>query len=240
MNWPEYGAILFDLDGVLTPTAEVHMTAWGEMFNEYLATVTDPGADASPYTSSDYFQFVDGKPRYEGVRDFLASRGITLPHGDPGDGPDEPTVCGLGNRKNVTFTTILARDGVTPYPGSVALLDTLAGLQIPLAVVSSSANATAVLAAAGLTDRFVTVVDGRVAAEKGLPGKPRPDTYEFAARECGVETTAAVVVEDAVSGVQAGAAGDFALVLGVDRGVGADVLRGEGADLVVADLGELA
>ncbi|MBM6400611.1 HAD-IA family hydrolase [Phycicoccus sp. MQZ13P-5] len=245
MAWSERSAVLFDLDGVLTPTAEVHMAAWAEMFGAYLAGVDTgrpgfEGADTSPYTDADYFAHVDGKPRYEGVADLLAARGITLPAGSPEDPPDAETVCGLGNRKNDAFTTVLERDGVRPYPGSVALLDHLRDLGVPLAVVSSSANAPAVLAAAGLTDRFVTVVNGRVAAALGLPGKPAPDTFLHAATACGAAPAEAVVVEDAVSGVRAGAAGAFGLVVGVDRGAGEDALRAAGADLVVADLGDLA
>lgn len=243
--WREHAAVLFDLDGVLTPTAEVHMAAWSEMFNAFLSGIDShragfERADTSPYTDADYFDHVDGKPRYEGVADLLASRGITLPQGSPDDPPSAETVCGLGNRKNDAFTEVLERDGVRPYPGSVALLDRLRDLGVPLAVVSSSANAPAVLAAAGLSDRFVTVVDGRVATRLGLPGKPAPDTFLHAARECGAAPDAAVVVEDAVSGVRAGAAGAFGLVVGVDRGAGEQALLDAGADLVVPDLGDLA
>lgn len=243
--WRDHAAVLFDLDGVLTPTAEVHMAAWAEMFGTFLAGI-DSGragfeqADTSPYTDADYFAHVDGKPRYEGVADFLASRGIILPQGSPDDPSSAETVCGLGNRKNDAFTAVLERDGVAPYPGSVALLDHLRDLGVPLAVVSSSANAPAVLAAAGLADRFLTVVDGRVAAALGLPGKPAPDTFLHAAGECGATPATSVVVEDAVSGVRAGAAGDFGLVIGVDRGAGEQALTDAGADLVVADLGILA
>ncbi len=245
MAWHAHEAVLFDLDGVLTPTAVVHMAAWAQMFGDFLAGVDrrSPGledADTSPYTDDDYYAHVDGKPRYEGVADFLASRRITLAEGSPADPPSAETVCGLGNRKNDAFTAVLERDGVAPYPGSVALLDHLRDLGVPLAVVSSSANAPAVLAAAGLTDRFVTVVDGRVAAALSLPGKPEPDTFLHAARECGAAPGAAVVVEDAVSGVRAGAAGEFGLVIGVDRGAGEPALREAGADIVVDDLGDLA
>jgi beta-phosphoglucomutase family hydrolase len=237
--WQEHDAVLFDLDGVLTPTAEVHMRAWAEMFTAFLATWEDPSADTSPYTDADYFAHVDGKPRYDGVRDLLAARGIHLPEGQPADPPEAETVCGLGNRKNDAFNVVLARDGVTPYPGSVALLDVLRDQGMPLAVVSSSANAPAVLAAAGLAGRFVTVVDGRVASALGLAGKPAPDTFIHAAKECGAAPAGAVVVEDAVSGVRAGAAGRFGLVIGVDRGAGAEALTTAGADIVVRDLGDL-
>ena len=240
VTWSAHDAVLFDLDGVLTPTAEVHMRAWAEMFSAFLGSWHDPAADTSPYTDADYFAHVDGKPRYDGVRDLLEARGIRLPEGDPGDPPDADTVCGLGNRKNDAFNVVLERDGVTPYPGSVALLDALRALGMPLAVVSSSANAPAVLAAAGLSDRFVTVVDGRVARDLGLAGKPAPDTFVHAATACGATPQRSVVVEDAVSGVRAGAAGGFGLVIGVDRGAGAEVLTAAGAHLVVSDLGDLA
>jgi beta-phosphoglucomutase family hydrolase len=240
VTWSDHDAVLFDLDGVLTPTAQVHMRAWAEMFNAFLATWQDSAADTSPYTDDDYFAHVDGKPRYDGVRDLLTARGIRLPEGTPGDTPDQDTVCGLGNRKNDAFNLVLERDGVSPFPGSVALLDHLRDLAMPLAVVSSSANAPAVLEAAGLSGRFVTVVDGRVATELGLPGKPAPDTFVHAAHACGTTPARSVVVEDAVSGVRAGAAGGFALVIGVDRGAGAQTLTDAGAHLVVGDLGELA
>ena len=239
--WSDYDAVLFDLDGVITPTAEVHMRAWAEMFNEFLteyaATGPAEGADTSAYTDADYFAHVDGKPRYDGVRDFLSARGMVLPEG----GQDEdsgPTVRGLGDRKNDAFNHVLERDGVIAYPGSVALLDHLRDRGTPLAVVSSSANAPAVLVAAGLADRFATVVDGRVAGELGLKGKPAPDTFLHAATVLGATPARAVVLEDAVSGVRAGRAGDFGLVVGVDRGAGVGTLTEAGADMVVADLAD--
>ena len=199
----------------------------------------DGEADLSPYTDADYFAHVDGKPRYDGVRDFLVSRGIDLPEGSSDDAPSTVTVRGLGNRKNDAFNAVLERDGVTAYAGSVRLLDHLRDLGTPLGVVSSSANAPAVLDAAGLADRFATVVDGRVAGELGLPGKPAPDTFVHAADVLGVPVQESVVLEDAVSGVRAGAAGHFGLVIGVDRGAGEAVLEGAGANLVVDDLGDL-
>jgi beta-phosphoglucomutase family hydrolase len=244
LDWREYAAVLFDLDGVVTPTAEVHMRAWAEMFNAFLTEYRDGGApdgvDTSPYTDADYFAHVDGKPRYDGVRDFLAARGITLSEGEGDDAaPDSgPTVRGLGDRKNDEFNHVLERDGVTAYPGSVALLDHLRELGTPLAVVSSSANAPAVLEAAGLADRFDTVVDNKVAHELGLAGKPAPDTFVHAATELGATPATSVVLEDAVSGVRAGRAGDFALVIGVDRGAGATTLTEAGADVVVSDLAD--
>ena len=255
-------AALFDLDGVLTPTAEVHMRAWSRMFNDFMTARRPPSGtgptsgsdptsgsgptpgsgsveDLRPYSEADYFEHVDGKPRYDGVRDFLASRGIALPLGDPSDPPEAETVCGLGNRKNVSFAHVLVTEGVQPYPGSVQLLDYLAAAGVAVAVVSSSQNADAVLTAAGLRDRFEVVVDGNLARAKGLPGKPAPDTYTYAAVALGVPSERSVVFEDAVSGTAAGRAGTFGLVVGVDRGVGAQALLDSGADLVVNDLAEL-
>ncbi len=236
--WSDYAAVLFDLDGVITPTAVVHMRAWAEMFNEFLNqyAAVHPDADTSPYVDADYFAHVDGKPRYDGVRDFLSSREINLPEDGPAD--SGPTVRSLGDRKNDAFNHVLERDGVTAYPGSVALLDHLRDLGLPLAVVSSSANAPAVLDAAGLSDRFATVVDGRVARELDLAGKPAADTFLHAATALGATPAKAVVLEDAVSGVRAGRAGAFGLVVGVDRGAGPEALTEAGADMVVTDLAE--
>ena len=210
------------------------MHAWADMFSDYLA-----GRGAAPYTEQDYYAHLDGRPRYDGVAALLASRGIELPWGDPDDPPDADTVCGLGNRKNDAFGQVLARDGVQAYPGSLELMDTLGARGTRMAIVSSSANAPDVLRAAGILDRFDTVVDGAVARRRHLRGKPEPDTFADAADELGVPPRRSVVVEDAVSGVQAGAAGDFAYVVGVDRGAGAETLRWHGADVVVSDLGEL-
>lgn len=237
-SWDDVDAALFDLDGVVTPTAEVHMRAWAEMFNAFLQAY-DGAGDRAPYTDADYFAHVDGKPRYDGVRDFLGSRDIDLPEGSSEDPASAETVRGLGNRKNDAFNEVLARDGVVAYPGSVALLDHLRDRGMPLAVVSSSVNAPAVLEAAGLSDRFRTVVSGKVAEELGLPGKPAPDTFQHAADVLGVPHARAVVLEDAVSGVRAGAAGGFAAVIGVDRGAGHRTLSDAGATVVVSDLDEL-
>ena len=237
MNWDDYDAVLFDLDGVLTPTAEVHMRAWRDLFVDFL---TKRGLVDRPYLESDYFDHIDGKPRYDGVRSMLASRGITLADGDPSDGPDVETVCGLGNRKNAFFTAVLTGDGVDPYPGSVVLLDFLAARGVAMAVVSSSRNAPAVLEAAGLAERFEVVVDGALASREGLAGKPSGATYVYAAERLGAPVERTVVFEDALSGVEAGRDGGFGLVVGVDRGVGADRLQQAGADLVVTDLAELA
>jgi beta-phosphoglucomutase family hydrolase len=229
---PDFDAVLFDLDGVLTPTAEVHKHAWAALFGRYLA---DRGVEPA-YRDEDYYAHIDGKPRYEGVRDLLASRGLELPWGSPGDSPGAATVAGLGNRKNAVFTQILEDDGVTPYPGTRSVLDALAAAGKRLAVVSSSQNARAVLAAAGLLADFPVVVDGLVAAERGIAGKPAPDTFAFAAAQLGVPDARAVVVEDAVAGVAAGRAGGFGLVVGVDRGTGAAALRAAGADIVIDSL----
>lgn len=239
VDWSDYRAVLFDLDGVITPTAEVHMRAWAQMFNDFLDTQEGQAA----YTDADYFEHVDGKPRYDGVRDFLASRGIDRPEGSPDDpadqAPGQETVCGLGNRKNDAFGQVLREEGVEAYPGSRRLLDQLKAAGMPMAIVSSSKNAPDVLDAAGVTDYFATVVHGGVATERGLKGKPAPDMFEEAARELGVPDDGSVVVEDAINGVRAGAAGDFALVIGVDRGAGPDALTAAGADVVVQDLDEL-
>jgi len=225
---------LFDLDGVLTPTATVHMHAWARLFAPYLEQ-----HGAAPYTETDYFAHIDGKPRYDGVRSLLVSRGIRIAEGEVSDAPELDTVHGLGNRKNAAFNETLADDGVAPYPASVAFLDAVQAAGCHVAVVSSSKNAPAVLAAAGIADRFEVVVDGGYAAAEGLPGKPAPDTYERAAELLGLPTTACAVVEDAESGVQAGAAGAFGLVVGVDRGVGRSTLERLGADVVVDELDEL-
>ncbi|OYO16874.1 haloacid dehalogenase [Enemella evansiae] len=234
MHWDDIDACLFDLDGVITPTAEVHMRAWDTMFSEFLAA-----RGAAAYTSADYFDHVDGRPRYEGVATLLEAKGIELPQGEPSDPPEAETISGLGNRKDKLFNQILAEEGIQPYPGSVRLLDALAERGTEVAIVSSSKNARAVLEAAGLLDRFEVIIDGQVAAAEGLPGKPQPDTFLAAAERVGVPKERAVVFEDALSGVRAGAAGDFGLVVGVDRGTGADRLREAGADVVVGDLDEL-
>ncbi len=226
-EWEHHDGVLFDLDGVITPTVSIHERAWGELFQAY------------DYTEADYLAHIDGKPRYDGVRSFLASRGIELPHGSPSDPPGADTVCGLGNRKNQVFNEVLERDGIEPYPSSVATLRYLAAQGVPAGVVSSSKNAIPVLAAAGLGDRFEVVVDGLVAEAEGLAGKPAPDGYLLGARRLGVAPERTVVVEDAVAGVAAGAAGHFAVTIGVDRGAGADSLLAAGANFVVSDLAEL-
>jgi beta-phosphoglucomutase family hydrolase len=235
VNWSDYDAVLFDLDGVVTPTAEVHMHAWSAMFNDFLTSL----GGQPPYTDQDYFDFVDGRPRYDGVRSFLLSRGIQLPEGTPADPPETESVCGLGNRKNDYFNKVLAEEGVEPYPGSVRLLEVLQKEGVPMAIVSSSRNAPAVLEAAGVDGYFSEVMHGGVAAERGLAGKPAPDTFLAAAADLGATPDRSVVFEDAISGVRAGSAGGFALVVGVDRGAGPEALTEAGAQLVVADLAEL-
>ncbi|MFK5584988.1 HAD family hydrolase [Serinicoccus sp. LYQ131] len=236
MNWDPVTAVLFDLDGVLTPTATVHMRAWEVMFTRVLDQQPNP---MSPYTDQDYFAYIDGKPRYEGVQSFLDAHGIDLPQGEPSDPPERQTVCGLGNRKNEIFNEVLEGEGIRAYPGSLRLVEALEQRGIAMAVVSSSKNAPVVLSSAGLTERFPVLVDGTVATREQLPGKPRPDTYRYAAEQLGHDPAGCVVVEDAVSGVQAGAAGGFARVIGVDRGAGRQVLLDAGADEVVSDLAEL-
>ncbi|MFT4137013.1 HAD family hydrolase [Microbacterium sp.] len=229
-----YDAVLFDLDGVLTPTADVHMHAWKTMFEElFLAWGIEP-----PYVESDYFDYLDGKKRYDGVASLLRSRDVELPWGDPSDPPEADTVCGIGNRKNEVFARVLRAEGIAPYPGSVALLDKLDAAGVPVAVVSSSKNAEEVLTVAGLRERIPVLMDGVVAERESLPSKPAPDVFVVAARMVGVDPARSAAVEDAHSGVQSASAGGFGLVVGVDRGAGADALIALGADVVVQDLAE--
>lgn len=226
--------ILFDLDGVLTPTAEVHMRAWSRLFTPEL-----DARGAEPYSDADYFAHIDGKPRYDGVRALLASRGITLPEGSPTDAPELETVCGLGNRKDAAFNAELDEHGVTAYPGSVAFLDACEAAGVEIGVVTSSRNGRRVLTAAGLIDRFEVIVDGLLAEQRGLPGKPAGDTYVHGAELLGLAPAECAILEDAVSGAAAGRDGGFGLVIGVDRGAGADALAAAGADTIVTDLAEL-
>jgi beta-phosphoglucomutase family hydrolase len=229
-----YPVVLFDLDGVLTPTADIHMHAWRAMFE---ALFVQKGV-LQPYTDEDYFVYLDGKQRYEGVAGLLRSRSIDVPWGSPADPASADTVCGIGNRKNVVFSHILNEEGVAPYAGSLALIEQLQAQGKPMGIVSSSKNAETVLTAAGIRDRFPVVVDGVVAAREALGSKPAPDMFAFAAKALGVAPADAVVFEDAISGVAAARAGAFGLVVGVDRGVGPQALIDAGADVVVADLGE--
>jgi len=226
-RWHDYEGVLFDLDGVITPTAEIHEHAWGQLFADF------------DYSEADYLRFIDGKPRYDGVRAFLSSRDVHLPEGSVDDAPGTDTVYAMGNQKNVLFTAILNREGIAPYPGSADTLDLLQSVNVPAGIVSSSKNARSVLVAAGLDHRFDVVVDGIVAAERGIAGKPAPDPYLLGARQLGVDPVRSVIVEDAVSGVASGAAGNFAVVIGVDRGAGAATLLDNGATFVVSDLADL-
>ncbi len=232
--------VLFDLDGVLTKTAEVHARAWKQLFDAVLPALKNRGGDASPFAlPSDYLQHLDGKPRYDGVRAFLEARGIGLPDGDPADPPGDGTVCAIGNRKDALFAEELKEHGVETFPGSVALLRRLRGAGKRTACVSSSRNTHAVLERAGLAGDFDAVVDGNDIEAGHLAGKPAPDGFLEGARRLGLPPDRAAVVEDATVGVAAGKAGGFALVIGVDRGAGDGALREAGADLVLRDLAEV-
>jgi beta-phosphoglucomutase family hydrolase len=232
---------LFDLDGVLTQTAKVHAAAWKEMFDDYLrARAQRTGERFVPFDAGpDYDEYVDGKPRYDGVRSFLQSRGIELPDGSPDDPPSAETIDGLGNRKNELVLKLIERDGVEAYEGSIRYVKAARDAGLRRAVVSSSTNCRDVLKAAGIIDLFEEIVDGTVAREQGLKGKPAPDTFLAGARALGLEARAAAVFEDAVAGVEAGRAGSFGFVVGVDRVGHAEALRAHGADVVVKDLAEL-
>jgi beta-phosphoglucomutase family hydrolase len=234
-------AVLFDLDGVLTSTATIHASCWKTMFDDFLRQqCQETGEQFRPFDDdAEYKQYVDGKPRYDGVRSFLESRGIELPYGSPQDESGKWTICGLGNRKDALVHEAIRRDEVEAYESSLELVRRLRAQGTKTAVVSSSANCEAVLEAVGIANLFDVRVDGKVGAELKLRGKPAPDTFLKAAELLGVEPRAAAVIEDAISGVQAGRDGGFALVIGVDREGRGDALRQHGADVVVADLGEL-
>jgi trehalose 6-phosphate phosphatase len=235
-----YDAVLFDLDGVLTKTAAVHEAAWKSMFDEYLREHAErEHTKFQPFTDDDYLRYVDGRPRTDGVTAFLSSRSITLPEGAPGDGPEQPTAWGLGNRKNAAFQHVLAEKGVEPYDDGVALLRGVRAAGIRSAVVSSSENTAAVLKAAGIYDLFDARVDGTTVERLGLAGKPAPDEYLEAAKELSVTPARAVVVEDAISGVQSGRAGGFGLVVGANRRDDGDALLAGGAHVAVTDLASL-
>ncbi len=230
-------ACLFDLDGVLTGTAELHRAAWKETFDSLLRA--RDGAAYEPFTEADYNNYVDGRPRFDGVRAFLASRDITLPEGAPDAPTSDDTVHGVGNRKNVRVQQIIAERGVNPYPGSVRYLQAAKAAGIRIGVVTSSANGEAVLEAAGLSGYVEARIDGVVIAERALKGKPAPDSFLAGAEALGVDRTASAVFEDALSGVQAGRTGGFGYIVGVDRVGQADALSAHGADIVVTDLAEL-
>jgi len=227
--------VLFDLDGVLTPTAEVHMRAWQKVFDEVFARW---GIDQA-YTDADYFAYVDGKKRYDGVASLLHSRNVEIPWGEVTDSPDAETVCGVGNRKNDAFISVLRSEGIAPYPGSLALLESLREAGVPMGVVSSSKNAGEVLDTAGIRGFFAAVVDGLVAERDHLASKPAPDMFLEGARMLGVDPAEAVAVEDAVSGVASAAAAGYGSVIAVDRGAGSEALREAGATGIVDDLARL-
>lgn len=237
----KFDAVLFDLDGVLTATAKVHAVAWKKTFDDYLRKRSDrSGETFIPFDiADDYKHYVDGKLRYDGVDSFLKSRHIDLPWGDSSDAPGAETVCGIGNFKNDMVNEAIESEGVEVFEGSVRLVKRLQEIGIRTAVVSASRNCRTVLKAAGIEDLFEVRVDGVVAEEMKLSGKPAPDTFLKAADLLGVEPARAVVVEDAVSGVQAGRAGGFGLVIGVDRKGDPEALKENGADIVVEDLAEL-
>lgn len=237
-----FRAVIFDLDGIVTRTARVHAAAWKRLFDEYLRQRSERNAEPfRPFDiDKDYREYVDGKPRYDGVRSFLESRGIDLPAGDPADAPDQETICGLGNRKNRYLQQQLAESGVDVYESTVELIRNLRRRGIKTAIVSSSKNCVPVLEAAGLRELFDAKVDGADSERLGLKGKPSPDIFLIAAQQLGVEPACAIVVEDAISGVQAGAAGEFGAVIGVDRSGHPEALRQNGANVVVRDLAQVA
>ena len=234
-------ATLFDMDGVITNTATVHDAAWKQTFDAFLKQrAQQTGTPFVPFDPvADYDTYVDGKPRLDGTRSFLESRGIHVPEGTPDDPPGTPTIYGISNRKNDLLLEVLAKNGVDVYPGSVRYLHAVRAAGLHTAIVSSSANTVQVLQAAGLTDQFDVRVDAQVRNERNLNGKPAPDTYLEAARELGVTPDKAAVFEDALAGVEAGRAGHFGCVVGVNRASQADALREHGADIVVNDLGDL-
>ncbi|MFF5080599.1 beta-phosphoglucomutase family hydrolase [Actinoplanes sp. NPDC000266] len=238
---PHVTACLFDLDGVLTQTALVHNAAWKQTFDTFLkAWSAQHDQEFVPFDSgADYHQYVDGRPRADGVRTFLASRGITLPEGTPDDGPDLLTVNGLGNRKNILVLQKIQEGAVQVYEGSVEYLKAAQQAGLRRAVVSASANCKDVLEAAGIADLIEVRVDGVTAREQGLPGKPAPDTFLYAAKQLGLDPQSCAVYEDALAGVAAGRAGAFGIVIGVDRVGQSQALLDNGADVVVSDLSEL-
>ncbi len=237
----QYDAVLLDLDGVITDTARIHAACWKQMFDEYLRKRAIQSGEAfRPFDpGADYRLYVDGKPRFDGVRDFLRSRDIHLPEGSPDDPPDAETVAGLGKRKNILFDKIIEGRGVEPYEGSVRLIQQLRLRGFKTAVVTSSHNCMAVLKAAKLDAFFDARVDGNTIDRERLGGKPAPDTYLLAAKLLGVEPARAIVIEDAISGVEAGAKGNFGLVIGVARKGNAEELLHHGTHLAVKDLAEL-
>ncbi|REJ05900.1 HAD family hydrolase [Microbacterium bovistercoris] len=227
--------ILFDLDGVLTPTAEVHMRAWQAVFDDVFAH----WGITPPYTDADYYAHVDGKKRYDGVAAVMRSRNVEIPWGHVDDAPTEDTICGIGNRKNAAFAAELRSGGIAPYPGSLALIEQLRAAGVPMGVVSSSKNAEEVLGSAGIRSFFTVVIDGVVAERDHLASKPAPDMFRAGALALGVEPAEAVAVEDAVSGAASAASAGYGAVIGVDRGAGETALRDAGATSIVDDLARL-
>ncbi len=236
----QFDAVLFDMDGVITDTASTHAEAWKRLFDAYLEErAKRDGTPHEPFDAhTEYRDYVDGKPRFDGVQSFLESRGIELPWGDPEDGPDQETVCGLGNRKDGYFNAWLRENKVRVFPGTLEFIKALRAAGVRVAVFTASRNADAVLENAGVAELFDAKVDGRKTALLNLPGKPDPATLQLAASEVGVAPDRSVIVEDAIAGVQAGSRGSFAFVIGVDRANYAEALRENGADLVVNDLSE--
>lgn len=235
-------AAVFDLDGVVTLTARLHEASWKELFDSYLRERAAKSGEAfRPFDEQEYLAYVDGKPRYDGVRSFLASRGITLPEGEPSDGPDRETVCGLGNRKDNFFTEMVRKMGVDVDKAAVRFIRDLRAQGVAVGLASSSNNAVLVLRRAGLSPLFDAVVDGHVSTRLGLKGKPQPDIFLKCLEELPgqVEPRRAMVLEDAISGVEAGKRGGFGLVVGVDRHHGSTQLAEHGADWVIRDFSEL-
>ncbi|MBN2320434.1 MAG: beta-phosphoglucomutase family hydrolase [Acidobacteria bacterium] len=237
----KFDAVLFDLDGVLTATAKVHAECWKKMFDAFLLRYGKrTGRELPPFDiATDYRLYVDGKPRLDGVRDFLKSRNIDLPEGNPDDGPDRDTVHGLGNYKNEMVNEAIDTTGVEVYSSSIEWARRIKNAGFKLAVVTSSRNCDAVLKSAGIGDLFEIRVDGNVIHERSLRGKPAPDSFLLAAKMVEVEPERAVVIEDAISGVQAGRTGGFGLVVGIGRHGSLEELKANGADIVVRDLGDL-
>jgi alpha,alpha-trehalase len=236
-----FDAVLFDLDGVLTATAKLHAAAWKRMFDHFLQRwAATRGETFIPFDiADDYLRYVDGKPRFDGVRSFLASRGISLPPGTPDDPATAETVCGLGNWKNEIVNEIMDSEKVEAYPGSIRAVELLRERGFRTAVVSSSENCAAVLRSAGIDALFDARIDAHTATDLGLRGKPEPDMFLIAAQRLGADPARSIVVEDAIAGVQAGKKGGFGLVIGIARAGNADALREQGADIVVGDLEEL-
>jgi beta-phosphoglucomutase family hydrolase len=239
INTIDFEAVIFDLDGVITDTAKTHAMAWKTIFDEFLIKQENKNEPFREFTQDDYLDFVDGKPRYKGVASFLKSRGIELPWGSPDDDPENETVCGLGNRKNEVFTKVLKKEGAEVYPASKKILLDLNEAGVKLGVASSSKNCKTVLETVGLLHLFSARVDGIVSAELGLQGKPEPDIFTKACEMLNAKPAQSIVVEDAVSGVQAGSKGGFGLTLGIARKDNSSELKKHGADYVISGFEEI-